>query len=92
MIHVSQLGEDYFVYDQASQSLVGQNRGQAFSLGDEVKIQVASVNLEERKIDFQLVQQLTHLGRVIRQKHRVQHQLEQPLQKKFLARHQRHPK
>ncbi|MBP9786390.1 MAG: ribonuclease R, partial [Acinetobacter sp.] len=68
MIHVSQLGEDYFVYDQASQSLVGQNRGQAFSLGDEVKIQVAGVNLEERKIDFKLIQQLTHLGRVIRQK------------------------
>jgi ribonuclease R len=68
MIHVSQLGEDYFVYDQASQSLVGQNRGQAFSLGDEVKIQVTGVNLEERKIDFKLIQQLTHLGRVIRQK------------------------
>ena len=68
MIHVSQLGEDYFLYDQASQSLVGQNRGQSFSLGDEVKIQVASVNLEERKIDFQLQQQLTHLGRAIRQK------------------------
>ena len=68
MIHVSQLGEDYFVYDQASQSLIGQNRGQAFSLGDEVKIQVTGVNLEERKIDFKLIQQLTHLGRVIRQK------------------------
>lgn len=68
MIHVSQLGEDFFLYDQASQSLIGQNRGQSFSLGDEVKIQVAGVNLEERKIDFQLVQQLTHLGRVIRQK------------------------
>ncbi|ENX38064.1 ribonuclease R [Acinetobacter sp. NIPH 2100] len=68
MIHVSQLGDDFFVYDQASQSLIGQNRGQSFSLGDEVKIQVAGVNLEERKIDFQLVQQLTHLGRVIRQK------------------------
>ena len=68
MIHISQLGDDYFVYDQPSQSLVGQNRGQAFSLGDEVKIQVAGVNLEERKIDFQLIQQLTHLGRAIRQK------------------------
>ncbi|MGL5402885.1 MAG: ribonuclease R, partial [Acinetobacter sp.] len=68
MIHVSQLGEDFFLYDQASQSLIGQNRGQSFSLGDEVKIQVAGVNLEERKIDFQLVQQLTHLGRTIRQK------------------------
>ena len=68
MIHISQLGDDYFVYDQPSQSLVGQNRGQSFSLGDEVKIQVAGVNLEERKIDFQLMQQMTHLGRAIRQK------------------------
>lgn len=66
MLHISQLGDDYFVYDQASQCLVGQNRGQVFGLGDEVKIKVAAVNLEERKIDFELLQQLTHAGRVIR--------------------------
>ncbi|OTG75680.1 ribonuclease R [Acinetobacter sp. ANC 4169] len=66
MVHVSQLGDDFFVYDQASQSLVGQNRGQTFSLGDEVKIKVAAVNLEDRKIDFELLQQMTHAGRAIR--------------------------
>lgn len=66
MIHVSQLGDDYFVYDQMSQSLIGQNHGQSFSLGDEVKIKVAGVNLEERKIDFELLQQLTHAGRPVR--------------------------
>ena len=66
MVHVSQLGDDYFVFDQASQNLVGQNRGQSFGLGDEVKIKVAGVNLEERKIDFELLQQLSHAGRVIR--------------------------
>lgn len=66
MIHISQLGDDYFVFDQASQTLVGQNRGQVFGLGDEVKIKVAGVNLEERKIDFELLQQLSHAGRVIR--------------------------
>lgn len=66
MVHVSQLGDDFFVFDQSSQSLVGQNRGQIFGLGDEVKIKVAGVNLEERKIDFELVQQLTHAGRQIR--------------------------
>jgi ribonuclease R len=66
MVHVSQLGDDFFVFDQSSQSLVGQNRGQIFGLGDEVNIKVAGVNLEERKIDFELVQQLTHAGRQIR--------------------------
>lgn len=66
MLHVSHLGDDFFVYDQASQSLIGQSRGQAFSLGDEVRIKVAAVHLEERKIDFELVQQLSHAGRSIR--------------------------
>ncbi|NLZ87066.1 MAG: ribonuclease R, partial [Gammaproteobacteria bacterium] len=37
MVHVSQLGDDFFVFDQVSQNLVGQNRGQVFGLGDEVK-------------------------------------------------------
>ena len=66
MVHVSQLGNDYFTFDQASQNLVGQNHGQTFSLGDEVKIKVAGVNLGDRKIDFELIQQLTHAGRAIR--------------------------
>ena len=66
MVHVSQLGDDFFVFDQASQTLIGQNRGQVFGLGDEVKIKVAAVNLEDRKIDFELLQQLTHAGRAIR--------------------------
>ncbi|MFV5508654.1 ribonuclease R [Acinetobacter sp. 197] len=66
MVHVSQLGDDFFVYDQSSQNLVGQNRGQIFGLGDEVKIKVAGVNLEERKIDFELIQQLSHAGRAVR--------------------------
>ncbi|MBF7683965.1 ribonuclease R [Acinetobacter sp. B5B] len=68
MIHISQLGDDFFVYDVSSQTLIGQNRGQVFGLGDEVKIQIANVNLEERKIDFQLIKQLTHAGRVVRER------------------------
>lgn len=66
MLHVSQLGDDFFVYDQPSQSLIGQSRGQVFGLGDEVRIKVAGVQLEERKIDFELVRQLTHAGRAVR--------------------------
>ncbi|MDK8755426.1 ribonuclease R [Acinetobacter radioresistens] len=66
MLHISQLGDDFFVYDQPSQSLIGQSRGQVFGLGDEVRIKVAGVQLEERKIDFELVRQLTHAGRAVR--------------------------
>ena len=66
MIHISQLGDDFFVYDMASQTLIGQNRGQIFGLGDELKIKVAGVNLAERKIDFELLTQVTHAGRAVR--------------------------
>ncbi|MDO4222875.1 MAG: ribonuclease R [Acinetobacter sp.] len=68
MIHISQLGDDYFVFDSKYQTLVGQHTGQTIGLGDEVKIKVAMVNLDERKIDFILLQQLTRAGRPLRQK------------------------
>lgn len=68
MLHISQLGEDYFVFDASSQSLVGQHLGQRFGLGDQLRIKVLAVHLEDRKIDFALVKQLTAQGRVVRQK------------------------
>lgn len=68
MIHISQIGDDYFIFDAKHQVLVGQNTGQILGLGDEVKIKVVMVNLDERKIDFVLLQQLSRAGRAIRQK------------------------
>lgn len=64
--HVRHLGDDFFVYDQASQTLTGQHKGQRFSLGDKVLIQVAGVNLDEGKIDFELKKQLTSAGKPVR--------------------------
>ena len=52
LVHVSVLGDDQFVYDKATQRLVGKRNGRAFALGQPIKVQVARVNLEERKIDL----------------------------------------
>ncbi len=68
MLHISQLGDDYFVFDASLQRLSGQHQGQVFALGDQVQIKVAAVNLEDRKIDFVLVKQLTSTGRTLREK------------------------
>lgn len=68
LVHISQLGNDYYAYDAASQSLVGQQHGQRFSLGDNVRIKVAAVNLDDRKIDFALIRQLSSSGRTLREK------------------------
>lgn len=68
MLHISQLGEDYFVYDPSLQRLTGQHHGQVFALGDKLTIKVLAVNLEERKIDFALVKQISSAGRQMRSK------------------------
>lgn len=68
LVHISQLGNDYFAYDAASQSLIGQQHGQRFSLGDNVRIKVAGVNLDDRKIDFALIRQLSSSGRTLRER------------------------
>jgi len=52
LVHVSTLGDDQFVHDKATQRLVGKRNGRAFALGQTLKVQVARVNLEERKIDL----------------------------------------
>ncbi len=54
LVHVSSLGDDYYVFLEEKFALVGENTRKQFRLGDRVEVQVASVNLEDRKIDFVL--------------------------------------
>ena len=55
LVHVTSLGNDYYHYDKAAQSLVGERTGKRYRLGDSLDIVVARVDLETRRIDFQLV-------------------------------------
>ena len=57
LVHVTALGSDYFEFDAGSQSLVGERTGQRYRLGDALDIVVARVDLETRRIDFQLVEE-----------------------------------
>ena len=55
MVHVSDLGSEYFQYNEASHELRGERTGQRYRLTDEIDVQVSRVNLEGRRIDFRLV-------------------------------------
>lgn len=55
LVHVTELGNDYFHYDNARQKMVGERSGKSFAIGDQVEIQVASVDIDLRRIDFALV-------------------------------------
>ena len=54
LVHVTALSRDYYVYDAAKQRLVGERTRVMHSLGDEIKVRVARVSLDDRKIDFEL--------------------------------------
>lgn len=55
MVHVSALKDDYYHYYPAGHRLVGEHTASCYSLGDCVTIRVIRVNLEDKKIDFELV-------------------------------------
>jgi ribonuclease R len=60
LVHVNALRDDYYEFREEEYSLVGDRRGRRFRLGDRVRVQVARVDKEERKIDFLLEEVLPH--------------------------------
>ncbi len=54
LVHITELGRDYFRFDPARHSLVGEKSGIAFQLAGRVRVRVARVDLEQTKIDFTL--------------------------------------
>nr|WP_257644317.1 ribonuclease R [Luteimonas salinisoli] len=57
LIHVTQLPQDFYHFDPVRKTLTGQRRGREFRLGDRVTVRVLKASLEERKIDFGLVEE-----------------------------------
>lgn len=56
LVHISSLANDYYIFDAIGQRLKGESFGNIYRLGDSVKVKVRSVNLDDRQIDFELVE------------------------------------
>lgn len=54
LVHITALQNDYYHFDPVRHQLTGEQAGHKFRLGDRLKVQVARVDLDERKIDFLL--------------------------------------
>ncbi len=52
LVHITSLGRDYYHYDDVRMCLTGENSGVKYHVGDVVTVQVAAVNLDEKKIDL----------------------------------------
>ena len=57
MIHIRELGEDYFEYDEDNYCIKGKSTGQTFTLGDTISIEVVKADLEKKQLDFRLAKQ-----------------------------------
>ena len=54
LLHVTELGNDYFIYDKARHAMIGERTGARYRLGDRLRVKVSRVDLETTKIDFVL--------------------------------------
>ncbi|MFV1996375.1 MAG: ribonuclease R [Acidiferrobacterales bacterium] len=59
LVHVTALGNDYYHFDPQRHCLVGERSGKQLQLGDEVLVKVLRVDLDEAKIDLELVEQVS---------------------------------
>ncbi|MGL4407580.1 MAG: ribonuclease R [Zoogloea sp.] len=55
LVHISELGSDYFHFDDAQHALVGERSGTRYRLSDRVKVRLMRVDMEASKIDFKLI-------------------------------------
>ncbi|MCG2578234.1 ribonuclease R [Dechloromonas sp. XY25] len=56
LVHVSELGSDYFQFDNIKHQMLGERTGQRFRLGDRVRVKLVRADLESNRIDFVLAQ------------------------------------
>ena len=59
LVHVTGLPDDYYHYDNVHHRMRGERTGRTFGLGDELEVVVSSVNIDDKKIDFDLVSTLS---------------------------------
>ena len=67
MIHVSELGAEYFQHNEVLHELRGERTGRRFRLYDSLVVQVARVDLDSRRIEFQLLPSMVRPTRASRQ-------------------------
>jgi ribonuclease R len=55
LVHISNMVDDYYIYDNERKELFGQGSNKIFKIGDSVKIRVANVSIAKAEIDFVLI-------------------------------------
>lgn len=55
LVHISSIADDYYEFNDRNYTLVGRHGGRKFAIGDQVRVQLVRVDVDEAKIDFELL-------------------------------------
>ena len=58
LVHITNLPDDYYIYDNAHHCLKGERTGRRYRLGDTIEVMVSRVDIDDKKIDFELMSAL----------------------------------
>ena len=58
LVHVSSMADDYYLFDDKNYTLTGEHTRKVFKIGDKVRVQLVRASLEDRQIDFELVDKI----------------------------------
>jgi ribonuclease R len=63
LVRVSYLTDDYYHYHERQHALIGERTAKVFRIGDEVKVRCINVNVEEKTVDFEMVDMKPRFGK-----------------------------
>ena len=55
LVHISTIADDYYIFNDRAYTLTGTHNGKIYAIGDQVQVQLVSVDVNAAKIDFELV-------------------------------------
>ena len=55
LVHIQDLKDDYYIYDELTETLKGERTGKMYKLGDRVDVKVIAASKQEKTIDFEIV-------------------------------------
>jgi ribonuclease R len=63
LVHVSTLADDYYIFDEKRHSLIGESKKRVFRLSDGVRVRLKNVDIERRRLDMVLAEELSAQAR-----------------------------
>ena len=57
LVHVTNMGNDFYEFDEKNYRIIGKQSGKVYTLGDPVRVKIADANLEEKKLDMRFVEE-----------------------------------